>query len=204
MHERKEVFVIGATNRLDRLDEALIRSGRLSNIFYVGLPDAEGRLEILKACTKNGTSPRLAEDVDLDYLAKERTCGFSGADIQNLMMEATKVSANRSRKSINEPLEKGIVTMADVEQVLAYVGPTIGAQSLKNLKRVKQVLEGRTSKATIAWIDADIKGIISRRKGNLQGARSKSKMAVMKKMEKQCKVKGKRTECCRLKRLHRQ
>ncbi len=62
---REGVFVMGATNRPDMIDEAILRPGRLTNIFFVDLPDAKGRRDVLDKLTKGGTRPRLAEDVDL-------------------------------------------------------------------------------------------------------------------------------------------
>ncbi|GFO02532.1 proteasome-activating nucleotidase [Plakobranchus ocellatus] len=52
LEQRTEVYVIAATNRLDRLDKAFLRPGRMDKIIYVGLPSPEGRVEILKALTK--------------------------------------------------------------------------------------------------------------------------------------------------------
>eukprot|EP00486_Rosalina_sp_Unknown_P012270 CAMPEP_0201577962 /NCGR_PEP_ID=MMETSP0190_2-20130828/24576_1 /ASSEMBLY_ACC=CAM_ASM_000263 /TAXON_ID=37353 /ORGANISM="Rosalina sp." /LENGTH=246 /DNA_ID=CAMNT_0048010579 /DNA_START=36 /DNA_END=772 /DNA_ORIENTATION=+ len=74
--DRGEIFVIGATNRYDIIDTALIRPGRLGTKIYVGLPDKNGRHEILKAQTRNKP---LSDNVDLKQIAKSKKCeGFSG------------------------------------------------------------------------------------------------------------------------------
>nr|XP_045013662.1 spermatogenesis-associated protein 5-like protein 1 [Jaculus jaculus] len=78
------VMIVAATNRPDVLDAALLRPGRLDKIIYVPPPDQEGRLSILKVCTK--TMP-IGPDVSLESLAAE-TCFFSGADLRNLCREA--------------------------------------------------------------------------------------------------------------------
>ncbi|XP_029410038.1 spermatogenesis-associated protein 5-like protein 1 isoform X2 [Nannospalax galili] len=79
----RNVMVVVATNRPDALDDALLRPGRLDKIIYVPPPDQEGRLSILKVCTK--TTP-IGPDVSLENLAAE-TSFFSGADLRNLCKE---------------------------------------------------------------------------------------------------------------------
>ena len=91
------VITIAATNRVDILDEALVRAGRFDRKVEVGLPDASGRVEILKVHARNKP---LAPDVDLDQVAR-RTPGLSGASLQNLMNEAA-IHAARDEKEIIE------------------------------------------------------------------------------------------------------
>ncbi|NLO88170.1 MAG: AAA family ATPase [Firmicutes bacterium] len=78
------LFVLGATNRIDLLDEALLRPGRFDRIVEMNLPDYEGRLEILKI---HAADKPLAPDVDLGEIAQQ-TFGFSGAHLANLVNEA--------------------------------------------------------------------------------------------------------------------
>ena len=87
------ILVIGATNRIDILDKALLRPGRFDRIVKVDLPDKEGREEILKIHTRNKP---LAVDLDLKQLAKE-TFRFSGAQLENLANEAA-IMAMRDEK----------------------------------------------------------------------------------------------------------
>ncbi|MCG0276071.1 MAG: AAA family ATPase [Thermosediminibacteraceae bacterium] len=90
-----KILVIGATNRPDILDPAILRPGRFDRIVKVNLPDKEGRLQILKLHTRGKP---LAEDVDLEQIAKE-TFGFSGAHLENLCNEAA-ILARRSGEKV--------------------------------------------------------------------------------------------------------
>lgn len=82
----KDVFIIGATNRPDILDSALIRVGRFDVHIHIGLPTKEARRQILKIHTRKWP---LAEDVDLEVLAS-RTEGSTGADIKGLCAEVVE------------------------------------------------------------------------------------------------------------------
>lgn len=95
--ERKNVFVIGATNRPDIIDPALMRPGRLDQLVYIPLPDKASRLDILKACLRK--SP-IAKDVSIDMLA-DATNKFSGADLTEICQRACKYA-------IRESIEKSI------------------------------------------------------------------------------------------------
>ena len=97
------IIVMAATNRADILDKALLRPGRFDRQVYVGLPDVKGREEILKVHTRNKP---LAPDVSLHVIA-QRTAGFAGADLENLVNEAALLAARRNRKAI---------TMEDIEE----------------------------------------------------------------------------------------
>jgi ribosome biogenesis ATPase len=84
--KRKGVFVIGATNRPEVMDPAVLRPGRFGKLLLVPLPDAEGRVSILKALVRNKP---LATDVDLNYIGQSQACeNFSGADLAALVNEA--------------------------------------------------------------------------------------------------------------------
>lgn len=88
IEDRKGVFLMAATNRPDIVDPAVLRPGRLDKILYVGLPEDEDRVDILKALTKNGTKPELAEDVNFTEIAK-LTNGYTGADLAGLVRQAS-------------------------------------------------------------------------------------------------------------------
>lgn len=92
MNAKKNVFVIGATNRPDQIDPALMRPGRLDQLIYIPLPDDGSRLSILKATLRK--SP-IAPDVDLGFLAKS-TKGFSGADLTEICQRACKLAIRES------------------------------------------------------------------------------------------------------------
>jgi len=83
---KKNVFFIGATNRPDTLDPAIIRPGRLDQLIYIPLPDKPSRLSILRA---NLRKTPLDKNVDINVLA-QITEGFSGADLTELCQKATK------------------------------------------------------------------------------------------------------------------
>lgn len=89
------VITIAATNRLDILDEALTRAGRFDRKIEITLPDARGRLDVLKVHARNKP---LSPDVDLDQVAR-RTPGLSGASLKNLLNEAA-IHAGRDSKTV--------------------------------------------------------------------------------------------------------
>ena len=97
MTAKKTVFIIGATNRPDIIDPALLRPGRLDQLIYIPLPDDASRLQIFKACLRK--SP-VSRDVDLLALARY-TVGFSGADI-------TEICQRSCKYAIRENIEKVI------------------------------------------------------------------------------------------------
>lgn len=78
--EKKNVFFIGATNRPEILDDALLRPGRLDSLVYIPLPDFEARIAVLKAVTRK--TP-MSKNVKLKLIA-EATDGFSGADLAEI------------------------------------------------------------------------------------------------------------------------
>jgi cell division protease FtsH len=97
-HDNQGIVVIGATNRLDTLDEALLRPGRFDRQIEIGLPDINSRKKILELHTKNKP---LSDDVDLKALAKS-TVGFSGAMLENLINEAAILAAKQQKKVISQ------------------------------------------------------------------------------------------------------
>jgi transitional endoplasmic reticulum ATPase len=99
MNAKKNVFIIGATNRPDQIDPALLRPGRLDQLIYIPLPDEKSRLSILNAALRK--SP-VATDVDRVFLAKN-THGFSGADLTEICQRAAKLAI---RESIEADIRK--------------------------------------------------------------------------------------------------
>jgi len=128
LDERGEVIVIGATNRVDALDPALRRGGRFDREIEVGVPDKEGRMEILQVHTRGMP---LAEGIDLDQYA-ENTHGFVGADIEQLAKEAAMNALRRVRPELDlesdeidaETLERLQVTKDDFKQALKGIEPS--------------------------------------------------------------------------------
>ncbi len=147
--ENKGVIVVGATNRVDILDAALLRPGRFDRQITVGLPDRLGRIGILKVHAKNKPFDK---DVSLIQLAN-RTPGFSGADLANLLNEAA-ILATRYKKStitkneVNEAADRIIggiagATMEDGKnkKLIAYheVGHAIVGSVLENHDEVEKI-----------------------------------------------------------------
>lgn len=97
-HDNQGIVVIGATNRMDTLDEALLRPGRFDRQIEIGLPDVNSREKILRLHSKHKP---LSDDVDLRALAKS-TVGFSGAMLENLLNEAAITAANDHKTLINQ------------------------------------------------------------------------------------------------------
>jgi transitional endoplasmic reticulum ATPase len=96
---KKNVFIIGATNRPDIIDTALMRPGRLDQLIYIPMPDYESRLSILRATLRK--SP-ISKDVDLAYLAAQ-TDKFTGADLTEICQSACKLAI---REEIERDLER--------------------------------------------------------------------------------------------------
>lgn len=99
---RKNVFVIGATNRPDILDPAVIRPGRLDQLIYLPLPDLKSRLAIFKAQLRKAP---LDPTVDLEVLARS-THGFSGADLSEICTTASKLAIREAILAAEERLQK--------------------------------------------------------------------------------------------------
>ena len=128
LKSRGKVVVIGATNRVNAIDPALRRPGRFDRELEIGVPDREGRLEILQIHTRGMP---LAKDVNLEKLA-DISHGFVGADLQSLSKEAGMRSLRRilpnldlSSESIpSDTLRKIIVTMNDFMDVIKEMEPS--------------------------------------------------------------------------------
>jgi cell division protease FtsH len=147
--ENKGVIVVGATNRADILDSALLRPGRFDRQVTVNLPDRLGRIGILKVHARNKP---IGNDVSLVQLAN-RTPGFSGADLANLLNEAA-ILATRYKKSaitkneVNEAADRIIggiegTSMDDTKnkRLIAYheVGHAITGSVLKSHDEVEKI-----------------------------------------------------------------
>jgi cell division protease FtsH len=104
------VIVIAATNRVDILDSALLRPGRFDRQVTVNLPDKDGRFEILKVHARN---KKFSDEINLSSIA-QRTPGFSGADLANLLNEGAILAARRKKETIT-PTEIG----SSIDRVIA-------------------------------------------------------------------------------------
>jgi len=126
----KGVVVIGATNRPDILDPALLRPGRFDRIVYIPPPDEKSRLEIFKVHTRKMP---LADDVDLEYLAKV-TEGYTGADIAAVCKEA----AMNALREAGRPTK---VRMEHFKKALKVVPPSLSERDIKRYEEIAKTLK---------------------------------------------------------------
>ena len=170
LETKENVIVLGATNRPDVLDPAILRPGRFDRTVTVLMPDFEGRKAILDVHAKN---KKFGKDVNMDIVAK-KTVGYSGADLENLLNEAAIMSAKDNRKEIiqsdlmeaylkvklgrkkkNKVIEEDLKTFAYHEAGHAIVG-----KFTKNSDPVEQVSiiqRGMSGGVTVFVPDEDTK-----------------------------------------------
>jgi transitional endoplasmic reticulum ATPase len=130
LEELNNVVLIGATNRPNLIDPALLRPGRFDELIYVGTPDTAGRRRILAIHTKNMP---LAKDVDLEQLAR-RTERFTGADLEDLVRRAGLTALRRA-------LDSSQVTMADFEAGLTETRASVTEEMLTDYARIQETLK---------------------------------------------------------------
>ncbi|WVQ63373.1 uncharacterized protein L199_001526 [Kwoniella botswanensis] len=102
LDSRKAVYVIGATNRPDMIDPAMVRPGRLDKLLYVDLPSPEERFEILRTHTSRNKTPISPEAWNgiRDIVLSDKCDGFSGADVSNLLREASTLALRNTLESL--------------------------------------------------------------------------------------------------------
>ncbi|KAJ0404397.1 hypothetical protein P43SY_007650 [Pythium insidiosum] len=136
MGVKKNVFIIGATNRPDIIDPALMRPGRLDQLIYIPMPDFESRLSILKSVLRK--SP-VSKEVDLNYLAAQ-TDKFTGADLTEICQRAAKLAI---RESIARDMERDRLRaeagdeMEDIEEddPVPEITPRHFEEAVRNARR---------------------------------------------------------------------
>ena len=137
---RGQVVVIGATNRPDALDTAMRRGGRFDREIEIGVPDKDGRREVLQIHTRGMP---LDEKVDLDEIA-DTTHGFVGADLESLCKEAAMRVLSRVLPDIKadeeipkETLKKMIIKKADFKEALKEIQPSALREVLVQVPDIK-------------------------------------------------------------------
>jgi transitional endoplasmic reticulum ATPase len=130
LEELQGVVLIGATNRPNLIDPALLRPGRLDELVYVGPPDTAGRRRILAIHAKGMP---LADDVDLERLA-QRTERFTGADLEDLTRRAGLTALRRGLDAVE-------VTMADFEAALTETRASVTPEMLEEYARIQDTLK---------------------------------------------------------------
>jgi len=126
LEDLNDILVIGATNRPDMLDPALLRPGRFDKILLVGAPEDDGRLHILKIHTKNMP---LAKSVDLKDIAK-KTIGYTGADLESLVREAAMIA-------LRENKDAKVVEPEHFLEALKKVRPSVSKPLLEVYKKIE-------------------------------------------------------------------
>jgi len=164
MNAKKNVFIIGATNRPDQIDPALLRPGRLDQLIYIPLPDEPSRLAILKAALRK--SP-VGKEVDLGFLSKH-THGFSGADLTEICQRAAKLAIRESieadirrqrekaGKTSDEQMEEDVeeedpvpeISGAHFEEAVRYARRSVSDQDIRRYEMFAQNLQQSRSFGT--------------------------------------------------------
>lgn len=125
----KNVFVVATTNRIDAIDPAIIRKGRMDEVIYVGLPDEEARKELLEI----ELLKRPHEEIDTDHIV-ELTKGYSSSDISFIVKECARCSFEESIKA--KQLVK--INQALLEKTIAGTRPSVTADELRQFERTKE------------------------------------------------------------------
>lgn len=127
MEELQDVVIIGATNRPDILDPAILRPGRFDRLLLVVPPTKAGRRKIFEIHTKNMP---LTKDVNIDYLAEE-TEGYVGADVESLCREAAMLS-------LREDMNAKEVSMEHFEAAMKKVRPSVSKQAAERYAKIEE------------------------------------------------------------------
>ncbi|XP_054026652.1 peroxisome biogenesis factor 6 [Dryobates pubescens] len=140
LHSTTDVFVIGATNRPDLLDPALLRPGRFDKLVYVGMnEDRESQLQVLSAVTRKF---KLDPSVNLTAILEKCPAQLTGADIYALCSDAMMSAVKRKVEWIEEGLDTEssalILTMEDFLQAAARLQPSVSEQELLRYKLIQQ------------------------------------------------------------------
>jgi len=143
LEDRKQIFIIAATNRPDIIDPAMLRPGRLDKLLYVPLPDFENRCAILDTITKN---LKLDMDIDFEKIYKDKRIeGFSGADIASLVREAQLHALKRlnqkEKENENEEIKDFKINMSDFEYSLNNILPSVSLNDKKKYENLKKKLQ---------------------------------------------------------------
>ena len=127
LKELNDVIVIGATNRPDIIDPALLRPGRFDRLLLIPPPSKESRLEVFKIHTKNMP---LSKDVNIEKLA-EKTDGFVGADMETLCREAAILA-------LREDIKSKEVTKKHFDEALTKVKPSVAKDLMERYNEIEE------------------------------------------------------------------
>ena len=152
LEELQSVVVIGATNRPNLIDPALLRPGRFDELIYVPVPNEAGRRHILGIHTKNMP---LTDDVDLDALAA-RTERFTGADLEDLVRRAGLFALRAS-------IESSAITMAEFERALAETRASVTPEMEREYEQIEAHLKQDARSASASGIGFIHPGMLTAR-----------------------------------------
>ena len=147
LEDRKQIFIIAATNRPDIIDPAMLRPGRLDKLLYVPLPDYEDRCSILDTITKN---LKLDMDIDLKKINDDKRMeGFSGADIAALVRESqlhalkrlNQKEKEKEKEEEKEEIKEFKINMSDFEYSLSNILPSVSLNDKKKYENLKKKLQ---------------------------------------------------------------
>ncbi|MFH1365140.1 MAG: CDC48 family AAA ATPase [archaeon] len=138
LEDLKDILIIGATNRPDMLDPAILRPGRFDKILLINAPDETGRKQILNIHTKGMP---LAKDVDLDDLAKKIE-GYTGADVEGFVREAALLA-------LRESIDTKQVRKKHFEEALKKTRPSVSKSTTDSYKKIEENFI-RSAKAGLA------------------------------------------------------
>lgn len=151
LNNRKGIFVIGATNRPDMIDPAMLRPGRLDKSLFIELPNAAERLDILKTLIKSNGTP-LSSDIDLSSISHDERCrNFSGADLSSLVREASVIALKRKIftgiKNLDEYVDEEasdmsniVVTADDFDKALDATKPSVSDRDRAKYEKLNKRL----------------------------------------------------------------
>jgi len=138
MDAAEGVIIVATTNMPDLVDPALMRPGRFDKVIYVPPPDLEGREEILRIHLKGKFA---SKDIDVPAIAR-RTDGFSGADLSNLVTEASTIGLEKAL----ETKKPQPIRTEDIDSVLDEIKPSVSSKTLKMYEKLRKEYERKGKK----------------------------------------------------------
>ena len=139
---REGIYVIAATNRPEIIDPAMLRPGRLETLLYVGLPDEEGRVDIMRTLCRQRLPSDFVFDESMANVVR-RCVSFSGADLANLLTHAGYNAMRRCDRTyadageVYQNQEERIV-LEDFQTAMADVRPSVGAEDLQRYEGLRR------------------------------------------------------------------
>ncbi|XP_024947442.1 nuclear valosin-containing protein-like [Cephus cinctus] len=151
---RKGVFLMAATNRPDIVDPAVLRPGRFDKTLYVGLPTASDRADVLRALTKNGTKPKLADDVDLNEIGNSTRCnGYTGADLSALVREA---GIEALRETMTGPPGLAKICLRHIVAAFDKVRPSVSEEDIEKYENLRKTYSVTTKSSDVIPMETPI------------------------------------------------